>query len=208
VVGQIELGVVPSASVTLLPTARAVLEERHPGLRIRIVNGLSGELLSRVIEGSLGAAIVTEPSSIDKQLRLETLIEERLLIICHKRHGQPSMTTLEKLPFIRFNRRNGVGRIVERELNRAKLRVHDAMEADTLDGILTMIASGYGVAVVPEHSILAHYKRSIRSASFGKPPACRKLALVISRRPDFNSIEDALLEAFGVAVKRLTGTMR
>jgi DNA-binding transcriptional LysR family regulator len=200
---QIELGVVQSATLTLLPTVRAVLQDSYPELKCRFVSGLSEELLSRVMNGTISAAIITQPKSIDRQVRCQTLLEERLVIICHKKHGKPSIRQLEKLPFIRFNRQHGVGRIVEAELHRQGIRVHDAMESDTLDGILAMVSSGFGIAIVPEHSVLSHYRRLLHVTPFGRPVATRRLALVMSRRPELMAVEDALLAGLSVAVKQL-----
>jgi DNA-binding transcriptional LysR family regulator len=76
------------------------------------------------------------------------------------------------------------------------------MEADTIDSILTMVASGYGISVVPEHSILPHHRKPIAQTTFGSPPVTRKLCLLLSKKGTM-PIDKALHDGFAVAAARL-----
>src|SRR3546814_3214802 len=56
---------------------------------------------------------------------------------------------LRGLPFVRFNRRTGVGRVIDATLRRDRIAVTEAMELDSIEAILAMVGRGLGVAVVP-----------------------------------------------------------
>lgn len=177
--GSLRIGVIPTASTGLLPAALALLSGRYPRLAIRIENGLSTELALRVADGALDAAVVTGDSGPERGLSRHLILTERLMVVAPLgAAGSTDATLLTGLPFIRFNRRAGVGRIIERALGSRRIRVAEAMELDSIEAILAMVSRGLGVSVVPEHALTDDLRRALVCMPFGDPPATRSVTLV------------------------------
>src|SRR5690606_33700267 len=131
-----------------------LLAARAPDLRIRVESGLSADLARRVAQGVLDAALVTETGRLERGLLLRPILEEPLLVAAPPAAaGPPARVLLRTLPFVRFNRRTGVGRVIDAALRRDRIAVTEAMELDSIEAILAMVGRGLGVAVVPAGSV-------------------------------------------------------
>lgn len=193
-VGRLRLGVIPTAATGLVPDALARLTARAPDLQIRIESGLSGELSRRVAQGALDAALITLPQRLERGLRGRAVREEPLVVVAPA--GTPpgaDAALLRDRPFIRFNRRAGVGRLIDADLRRRRIQVREVMELDSVEAILAMVSHGLGVAVAPAGS-LGPGHAALVTAPFGDPPLARRVALVERDRDEGNPLVEALLE--------------
>ena len=131
--GTLFLGVIPTASVELLPEILTSLKNEHPYLGIKVESGLSGDLIERLRQGSLDAAMVTEPEILDPVLNHHLLLDEPLVLIDGRQNNSPlHLGMLGKRSFIRFNRRAGVGQSIERLLSHLgyQVRSHNGTRFD------------------------------------------------------------------------------
>ena len=67
--GSLTLGVIPSATTSVLPSALARLRDEHPRMQVRIEGGLSAGLEDLVAGGVIDAAVFTEPARLPSGLR-------------------------------------------------------------------------------------------------------------------------------------------
>ncbi len=177
--GLLRLGVITGISVNLLPSALDTLRRRHGQLRIKIENGLSTELMRRVGQGQLDAAIVTEPRRLDDDLECRTVLDEALFVAAHPDEtGARDEELLSTLPYVYFNRRSQIGRIIDDGLRARRIKVDDAMELDSMEAIMHMVSRGLGVAIVPKVAITADFKNAVYRVPFGEPPLRRRVGLV------------------------------
>lgn len=201
VVGTLRLGVIPTAGSTLLPRALVDLGAVHPSLKLRIESDLSEALLSRVAQGALDVAIVTRPVSINKALSARDIALEALVVITPMApvsDDQPmenGRALLSTRPFVRFNRRTGVGRIVDEALKTQGIPVREAMELDSVEAILAMVTRGLGVAVVPAGSLSPAAARVLRQEPFGDPPVNRRVTLVEPQSRPLAALTEPLHDA-------------
>ena len=79
---------------------------------------------------------------------------------------------------MRFNRRTGVGRLIDDGLRERGMRVTTAMELDSLEAILLMVSRGLGVAIVPETCLGTPAARQLRFVPFADPPLKRTIDLI------------------------------
>ena len=196
VAGNIRIGVIPTASTGILPDALAILRERTPRLQVRIENELSTELIRRVERGMLDAAVLTEPRRINAGLRARAILEERLLVVAPGNSpGERDFELLTALPFVRFNRRAGVGRVIDAAIRARGIEVQERMELDSIESILMMVSRGLGAAVAPERSISPEQRALLKCVPFGKPPVLRRVSLVERANGDRAALTDALHDA-------------
>jgi DNA-binding transcriptional LysR family regulator len=130
--GHLSLGAVSTSTLSFLPDGLIAVRRRYPGITIKVETGLSGVLLDHVKSGSLDAAIITEPKEIPPGLRCEVLVRESLALVCSiESNKEPlALNDVMKMPFIRFNRRAGVGQIIEAFLAKKGLHPDESMERD------------------------------------------------------------------------------
>jgi len=202
--GRLRLGVIPTAATGLVPDALALLAARAPDLQIRIESGLSTDLARRVAQGVLDAALVTETPRLERGLVVRPILEEPLLVVAPRAAAGPSARTLLRtLPFVRFNRRTGVGRVIDAALRRDRIVVTETMELDSIEAILAMVGRGLGVAVAPAGSVTGAVAVTVHCLPFGDPPVLRRVGLLERERPagaDPNPVTTALLEVFRAVV--------
>jgi DNA-binding transcriptional LysR family regulator len=193
--GRLRLGIIPTAATGLVPAALARLADRAPDLRIRVESGLSADLVRRVAQGALDAAVVTETPRLERGLLLHVIHEEPLVVAAPiGATGASDRDLLRTLPFVRFNRRTGVGRVIDTALRQRRIAVAEAMELDSIEAILAMVSRGLGVAVAPAGSITAGLLETIRTVPFGNPAVVRRVALIERERADGASMTALLLD--------------
>jgi len=191
--GKLHLGVISSVSTGILPEAIMMLKQEYPRLTVKIKNGQSDDLIRCVVEGSLDAAIITEPERFSPEIQSRTIVEEPIMIVAPASFAGASETDVfAQLPFIRFNRRAGTGRIVEMHLRRRQLQVNETMELDSIEAILQMVIQGVGVSIVPEHCVTERYIEDLYILPFGHPPATRKIGFIEKNQHARQLFTDAL----------------
>lgn len=196
VAGTLRLGVIQTASTGMLPGALAEQHRRHPEMRVRIQSGLSSDLISQVGAGDLDAAIVTAPERVPAEMICHEIVEEPLVVIASTAfQGRDDGDLLDRYPFIRFNRRTGVGRVIEQELRRRQIRVDEAMELDSIEPIIGMVSRELGVAVVPSYAIVPAIRESLRILPFGAPQVSRKVGLIERARSSRSALSEIMVSA-------------
>ncbi len=201
--GTLRLGAVQTATVAILPDGIAATVRRHPGIQIMIEGGLSAPLLSQVRDRVLDACVVTEPDDVPPELRTEVILRERLALISAPAAGAPELADLAHMPFIRFNRRIGVGAIVDRFLDAKGVAPNEFMELDSLEAILAMVERGLGVAIVPERTIALPNRHRVTVVPIEDAAAYRNLSFLLRVDSVKTQLLDVVLEGLRDAARRL-----
>lgn len=180
--GVLKLGAIPTATTGILPGALARLQEDHPILQVRLESGLSLGLEERVASGDLDAAVITLAGRRKPGLEILPIRTERLVVvakasICSASAGGEAV--LERLPFIRFNKTTGIGKVIEQQLQRLQINVRETMELDSIEAILEMVTQGLGAAVVPESSL--RMDEMLSRFSLGDPPLTRDVVMIVRK---------------------------
>ena len=112
--GDLILGAVPTTLTGLLPLALSQLKIQHPALQIRVVPGLSNQLLLQLDRGQIHAAVISRPEDLSHSLSFSKIATEALVLLVSPLTKQLSPDELlRSQPFIRFNRDAVVGRQIE-----------------------------------------------------------------------------------------------
>jgi DNA-binding transcriptional LysR family regulator len=179
--GTVHLGAVVSA-VRPLIQATLALKAKHAALDLHVSAAKSIELIERVQSGALDAAIaVREPGARTELVWTSLYAEPIVLLAPRKLEGSNPRVLLQSQPFIRFDPTQHTGRLVERTLRRLRVKPAELLELNALEGIVELVRSGLGVAVVP-------LLRDARWASDGKlrvieiPQAEERRMALVQRR--------------------------
>ena len=191
--GPLALGVIPTAIVQLLPRALKVIYGTHKDAQIKIKSNLSAALIKNVQSGPLDAALITLTPPMPVDLRVSVIYREEFFMIGRKKFGlRLKLKQLEQIPFIRFERRTGIGALIENLVVSAGIAPNDVMELDTLRGIMTMVDEGFGVAILPQRSLPDNGAGIYTIAPCTVPATYRDIALITRNRPETETLHHAL----------------
>lgn len=200
--GSLDIGSVPTLLSGILPPALSAIRRQHPDLRIRVSSGLSADLVGRVHNGELDAAVVTEPSQLQTGLSWHAFAEEPLMVIAPKgTKGNTDRELLAAGPFIRFQRFAWAGRLIDTHLKDRGIKVNTGMEIDSLEAIASMVKHGLGVSVVPDRAC-AELPAEVEKMPFGDPPLGRVVGVVERRDNPKAHLIRALVEILTGLAKR------
>ncbi|AKJ68050.1 hypothetical protein PATSB16_19590 [Pandoraea thiooxydans] len=178
--GMLRVGAIASAQVSFLASAIETFRQRLPGWRLRIVPGVSLNLLSQVDAGEIDIAVLIRPPfALPTELKWRPLVREPfVLLVPEAVAGQPWRALLKHAPFIRYDRSSFGGRLVERFLRRARLNVQDVVELDELQAIVQLVARGVGVALVPRAAGLGAWPAGVCALDLGDAAFHREIGLI------------------------------
>lgn len=194
-IGELNLGAVPSTIRGLIPLSIKPLLADCPELHIRVVPELSGELLAQVERGAIDAAVLSKPAHDSKHLHWRPFVEEELVLLASPEVKEDNpFNVMKKMPYIRHTRRAAVGVLAEEWLVQNKINVRESMEMDSIETISSMISHNLGVSVVPNICVPDPIFASLRKISLGPKTPTRTLGVLT--RADCSKIllVDRLLE--------------
>ena len=193
--GPLVLGVIPTAIVHLMPQALKAIYARHKEAQIKIKSNLSEALIKAVQSGSLDAAVITLTPPMPVDVRVTIMYREEFFMIGRREFGPKlNLKQLEEIPFIRFERRTGIGALINTLLINAGIIPNDVMELDTLRGIMTMVDEAFGVAILPRRSLPDNSTGAYTIAPCTTPATYREIALITRNRPETQTLHQALCE--------------
>lgn len=150
--GQLRLGATATALTGLFPAIIADLSARHSRIEYFVRPGSSVDLYHGVVAGDLDAAMIVQPQfPVPKSTGWLTLRRERLVLIAPE--GVPlndPHSVITQHPFIRYDRNQWGGQLVDRYLRRHGLAVREWLELDALDAIAALVSRRLGIAIVPD----------------------------------------------------------
>lgn len=154
--GQVRLGATPSLCTGLVPRILADYHRDHPGVTIVITEGGSRDLQQRLAAGEIDLALVVDSRGHDdNQLATTPLFVEELVVISSRDAPAPTRRTTIGIPQLRNKQmvmfREGYDL---RETTIAACRDHGfeptfAVEGGEMDAVLSLVAAGVGIAIVP-----------------------------------------------------------
>ena len=151
------LGATPSLCTGLLPEVVADYHRTHPGVAIVIAEGGSRDLQRRLVAGELDLALLVDPrAGAHQEQATTTLFVEELVLI--SAHGDPAPTRRPRIAIAELRRKQLVmfrDGYDLRETTIAACRAAGfeptlAVEGGEMDAVLSFVAAGVGVAIVPE----------------------------------------------------------
>jgi len=150
--GQLRLGATPTMMLALVPDLVAQFLQQHPQVDTFLEPGTSTSLLRKVVEGDLDAALLIQPLfDIPKSCGWYTIREEPLVLLTPASMVVEDVhATLEREPFLRYDRGTVGGQFADDYLRQYGIRTRQHCELDGLDAIAALVERGIGVSLVPD----------------------------------------------------------
>lgn len=194
--GQLMLGAVPTLLTGLVPRTVNVLKGVYPDLHIRVVPGLSADLLPLIDRNYLDAALLSEPSHVPSHMNWRPFCEEPLVALAPlMAAADDPIELLTSYPYIRFTRRAWVGGMIDQWLSANRIKVEESMELDTLEAISSMVFHNLGVSIVPHRCVPSPHPLPIKRIALPPTAPSRVLGVAVRRDSVSARFTEPLLEA-------------
>jgi DNA-binding transcriptional LysR family regulator len=161
-VGVVRLGFISTASNNVLPRVLPEFRRRRPGIRLQLVESTSDAQLAALRDDELDVGLVIPPMH-EARTRYVRLLREPLVAALPAMRRWPARVAVSRLaaePFILFPRQAGAGLydLIVGLCARAGFAPRIEQEAIQMPTIVSLVAAGLGVALVP--SSLMHMRRT------------------------------------------------
>ncbi|MBX6318821.1 LysR family transcriptional regulator [Pigmentiphaga sp.] len=181
--GLVRIGTGATACIHLLPPVLRQLKRKVPQLDIAVSTGNTPEILRRVEDNTLDAALVTLPAA-GRSLDIRPVVRDAFLAIAPR--GQASMKrispqALARQPLVLFERGANTRRLIDEWFGRAGCHVKPVMELGSVEAIKEMVAAGLGWSLLPQLSVATARLRSGLDVIPLAPGLERRLAWVMRR---------------------------
>lgn len=181
-VGRVRLGSTLTAMIYRLPPILRRLRLEHPGVEIEHTNMPSGDGVESIMRNKLDLALVNLPVE-RKQLTITPLCREMMVAIFPAGTQRlPDAVTPEfaaQQTLLVEQTRSAAHAFVLGWLTQQRPLPREPMALGTVETLKTAVASGLGMAIVPEVAVAKH--RSDFIARPLRPPLQRTLALIEHR---------------------------
>jgi LysR family hydrogen peroxide-inducible transcriptional activator len=181
--GQLRLGVIPTIAPFVLPSVMPALREQFPQLQLALREDLTAHLLERLRNRQLDFALIALPYDTD-DLRVKPLYKDRFWLVGREKDPvmsrkaiQLSSSWTERLLLLEEG--HCLRDHALQACSATEVASVDGIEATSLLTLVQMVASGMGVALLPEmavHSGLLH-NLSLKSRPLASPAPERVIAL-------------------------------
>ena len=161
-VGLLDIGFLAASTYSVLPRLLSTFRRSRPGVRLVLTEATSDRQLVALADGSLDAGVLLPPVT-DPALVWQPLVREPLVAALPAGRRWPPRIDLARLaaePFILFPRPAGASLhdLIVGACERAGFTPRVEQEAVQMPTIVSLVAAGMGVALVPDS--LRHMRRT------------------------------------------------
>jgi DNA-binding transcriptional LysR family regulator len=153
---DLRLGIMCSIGPSRLAAMVRGFLARKPGVALSMLDAEPAQLVERLLEGELDAALLARPELAEERLNAETLYVERMMVACapgHRFEAMPDLTMAAMNGETYLVRVNCEQRATLAEaLRDAGARINVAVRSEREDWIQSLVAAGLGVCFLPEFS--------------------------------------------------------
>jgi len=208
--GRLKLGIIPTLAPYVLPKVLPVLQARHPDLILELRETRTKTLIEELGGGDLDGVMLALPVS-EADIETIRLFEDPFLLAVPADELLPESTSVSA-PQIDHRR---LMLLEEGHCLRDQALAYCAAErhemplslgATNLATVMQMVASGYGVTLVPEVAVNVEVRdERVKLLRFTAPEPGRTIGLAwrrtSPRKADFVALGKIVLEALGVGEK-------
>jgi DNA-binding transcriptional LysR family regulator len=192
--GRVRLGASTGALAHLLPQALEALAARHPEIDVQVAVMTSEEALVRLAAGSLDIGIVALPQTVHRGLRVQAWRHDPVLAFIPAAWNPPRHVTpawLAARPLIANDRGTRLSRQTAEWFASAGERPQARIELNYNDAMKSLVAAGYGAALLPHEAGAPPPDRRICMRPL-RPALSRALGIAHRARPDDDATDVTL----------------
>jgi DNA-binding transcriptional LysR family regulator len=148
--GELVIGAMPLIMTGLVPKLMSALRRIYPELRIHVVPAHAAQQMPQLERGLVDTGLITQPPSVPDHLEYRPFAAEPLILLAPPDcPPAPPRELLARYPFIRFDRNQWVGQLIDNWLRAENIQVNEMMELDTIESVSNMVYFDLGITIVP-----------------------------------------------------------
>jgi LysR family transcriptional regulator, hydrogen peroxide-inducible genes activator len=203
--GTLTLGVIPTISPYLLPSAAPRLRAEYPRLTIAWIEDRTEQLVARLGEGSIDGALLALEAALGS-VEHEVIARDPFVLATRRDHPLAQRKTPARIAELEGD---GLLLLDDGHCLRdqalevcSRARVHEAeFRATSLSTLVQMVAGGAGITLLPELAVGAEAKRArLHIRPLASADAARTIALVWRKssalEPTLRAVAATLREAY------------
>jgi LysR family carnitine catabolism transcriptional activator len=206
--GRVRVAALPSLAATAVPAAFARFAQAHPGVRLAMLDALSGPAFELVRAGQVDLALTAaNPDYAD--LAYAPLVSDAFVLLLPASHplaaqaGPLRWAEVAALPHISMPRPTSVRQYADAALLQQGQRFEPRYEVEHLATITAMVAAGLGVAALPELAALVARSAQVVQRPLVEPTLRRPIGLVTRRGASLSPAAQAMVALLRDEVQRL-----
>jgi DNA-binding transcriptional LysR family regulator len=179
--GSVTFGMPPSVSRIVAAGLLRRVGEHSPGIRLQIVEALSGHLLGMMKRGELDAAVLYGPTPTG--LNAARLLDDDLALVAGAKAvigPHLDFRALEDRPLVLPSGSHGLRLAIESAAAKSRVKLRIDLELDSLDLIKSLVIAGDACSILPIAAVRDELKaKTIQTCTIRRPALTRKLFLTM-----------------------------
>ena len=186
----VRVGVSRSMAMAHMPGLFHANHQRHPEVSCAVSYRTSAAILTALEASEIDVGVLCPPSPLPASVEITHRFKDNFVLIASG--GLPGLATahrrsdklqswIRQQPWLLIDESSNTGKAMRRWLKRHGLAVPPAMELDSFDLIINLVATGMGVAMVPQRA-LALYRRRQAIVRLSLPERFSRDVVVVTRK--------------------------
>lgn len=194
--GIIRLGFATSLSIHTLPMVLSQFRNDHPDVSFQLHQGSTRYLIESIDKGELDIAFAAPVPLHHERINGTIFYMEKLWAILPVHHPLAGSSTirlsdLRQEEFVSFRQGLPLHESVKEACRAAGFHPKFTFEGEDMDTIKALVASGFGVALIPEHTSLDLSHELVR-VPISEPDVSRSVGIIIPKSRDLAPSETLL----------------
>ncbi|MCO7176073.1 LysR family transcriptional regulator [Sporolactobacillus kofuensis] len=187
--GLIRLGISTSLSVHTLPIVLQDFHNIHPGIDFQLHQGTVPYLIKLIEKGNIDLAFASPVPKHHELVRSSILYTEDMVLLMSKQHekakrGSLPLSQLKKERFITFRSKLSLQELFRDACRQAGFVPNIVFEGEDMDTIKSLVASNFGIALMPENAAAYNLPESVAAVPLSAPKLSRSVGIIRPRDRD------------------------
>ena len=207
--GLAKIGVVPSVASKFLPEAIGRLLAKSPAVRVTILEGSGGQLVTALRKGEIDFAVMGSPDEpIDENITVSALYDDVVCVVARYGHPinrkrAPSLADLRAYPWAMPSKGNVIWNRFRQIFRGGGLEPPTiAVEANTIHAVKALLTTTDFLTMIPRHLIALEETAELVRTLQSPIPMWKRQVAVLRRNPgSMSPASSALLSQLRAAAR-------
>ena len=199
----VRVGVSRTVAMAHMPGLFHANQQRLPNVAVQVNYQTSAEILSALEQHELDVGVLCPPSPLPDSVKVTHRFADAFTLIASKSiaEKQPrspradlQVRWLQQQSWLMMQGATVTGSLMRRWLKRQGLKLEPAMELDSFDLIINLVASGMGVSLVPQRALALYRRRQAIEPLVFAPRFTRDLVVLTRKHRKLPAHVEAFVE--------------
>jgi LysR family cyn operon transcriptional activator len=180
--GNLTVGAVQTVNACVMPQVLAQFSAKFPRIIIRVEERSADEVEAGILAGVLAFGLSFIPPT-NSMLEVELLYEEELFLVVPQAHRlahrrRLRIADLDQEPLVLLNETFCTRRLINESFLKANVRLHAAIEMNSIEGILGTVQTGTKASILPKLGTRPGQTSGVKNIALYDPTLKRGVGLL------------------------------